>query len=105
MTRCSWIDKADAHQVALRRQCALAGVCRATLYARQKPKALAPGDEILKRLIDEEYTRSPFCGSRKMVAHLGRCGHIVNRKRVQRLMRALGMAGMAPGPATSQAHP
>lgn len=105
MTRCAWIDKADAHQVALRRQCVLVGVCRATLYARRKPKALAPGDEILKRLIDEEYTRSPFYGSRKMVAHLQRCGHIVNRKRVQRLMRMLGLAGMAPGPATSQAHP
>ena len=103
MMRYAWIDKAAT--LAVGRQCALAGVCRATLYARQKPKALAPGDEILKRLIDEEYTRSPFYGSRKMVAHLGRCGHTVNRKRVQRLMRALGLTGMAPGPATSQAHP
>ena len=105
MTRCNWINKADADKVALRRQCVLAGVCRATLYARQKPRALAPDDEILKRLIDEEYTRSPFYGSRKMVAYLERCGHSVNRKRVQRLMRTLGLAGMAPGPATSRSHP
>lgn len=105
MTRSSWINKADAHRVALRRQCALAGVCRATLYARQKPKAPAPEDDIIKRLIDEEYTRSPFYGSRKMVAYLARCGHVVNRKRVQRLMREMGLAGMAPGPNTSQAHP
>ena len=103
MTRCGWINKAD--KVALRRQCVLAGVCRATLYARQKPRAPVLGDEILKRLIDEEYTRSPFYGSRKMVAHLQRCGHSVNRKRVQRLMRTLGLAGMAPGPATSRSHP
>jgi hypothetical protein len=49
MTRCNWINKAD--KVALRRQCALAGVCRATLYARQKPRVPVQDDEILKRLI------------------------------------------------------
>jgi len=80
-------------------------VCRATLYARQKPRVPVQDDEILKRLIDEEYTRSPFYGSRKMVAHLLRCGHSVNRKRVQRLMREMGLAGMAPGPNTSRSHP
>ena len=41
-------------------------------------------DEVLKRLIDEEYTRHPFYGSRKMVVYLFHCGHRVNRKRVQR---------------------
>jgi putative transposase len=56
-------------------------------------------------LIDAEYTRHPFYGSRKMVVHLGRLGHLVNRKRVQRLMRILGLAGMAPGPNTSLPHP
>ena len=40
-----------------------------------------------------------------MVVYLGRCGHCVNRKRAQRLMRTLGLAGMAPGPTTSRAHP
>ena len=60
---------------------------------------------MLKRLIDEEYTRHPFYGSRKMVVYLGRCGHGVNRKRAQRLMRSMGLAGMAPGPNTSWAHP
>jgi putative transposase len=103
MMRRTWIDKED--KVALTWQCALAGVSRATVYARQKPKLLALDDEVLKRLIDEEYTRHPFYGSRKMVVYLGRCGHSVNRKRAQRLMRSLGLAGMAPGPATSRAHP
>jgi putative transposase len=56
-------------------------------------------------LLDEEYTRHPFYGSRKMVVYLGQCGHHVNRKRVQRLMQKLGLAGMAPGPNTSRAHP
>ena len=103
MMRQTWIDKEDT--VALRWQCALAGVLRSAVYARQKPKPIALDDEVLKRLIDEEYTRHPFYGSRKMVVYLGRCGHCVNRKRAQRLMRTLGLAGMAPGPNTSRAHP
>lgn len=46
----------------------------------------------LKRLIDEEYTRHPFYSSRKMVVYLLRCGHRVNRKRAQRLMRGQRLA-------------
>jgi len=57
------------------------------------------------RLIDEEYTRHPFYGSRKLVVWLRRQRYRVNRKRVQRLMRALGLQDVAPRPATSQAHP
>lgn len=56
-------------------------------------------------LIDAEYTLHPFYGSRKMVVHLRTKGYSVNRKRVQRLMRILGLAGMAPGPNTSRPHP
>jgi putative transposase len=56
-------------------------------------------------LIDEEYTRHPFYGSRRMVVFLLRQGHLVNRKRVQRLMRTMGVTGMAPGPASSVKHP
>ena len=59
-------------------------------------------DRLLCRLIDEEYTRHPFFGSRKRVVFLKTQGHIVNRKRVQRLMRAMSLA--APGPHTSRAH-
>ncbi len=103
MMRQAWIDNKD--DIAVSRQCDLAGVSRATLYAQQKPKVVDEDDELLKRLIDEEYTRHPFYGTRRMVVYLGRCGHTVNRKRVQRLMRSLGLAGMAPGPNTSRAHP
>jgi putative transposase len=60
---------------------------------------------LLLRLLDEEFTRHPFYGSRKMVVWLGAQGHPVNRKRVQRLMRILGLAAMAPGPNTSKKHP
>ena len=60
---------------------------------------------MLLSLIDEEYTRHPFFGSRKMVVALRNMGHTINRKRVQRLMRLLGLAGIAPGPNTSTPHP
>jgi putative transposase len=60
---------------------------------------------MLLRLLDEEYTRHPFYGSRKMTVWLRDQGHAVNRKRVQRLMRILGLIAMAPGPNTSKKHP
>ena len=66
-----------------------------------------PDDEELQllALIDAEYTRHPFYGSRRMVVYLGTNGYVVNRKRVQRLMQILCLAGMAPGPNTSRPHP
>ncbi|MDP2098441.1 MAG: IS3 family transposase [Methylobacter sp.] len=62
-------------------------------------------ERLLLRLLDEEYTRHPFYGSRKMVVWLGSQGYRVNRKRVQRLMQTLGLVAMAPGPHTSKKHP
>jgi len=103
MMRQTWIAKEDAVSVA--QQCVLAGVSRATIYAHQKPRPVDEGDLLLSRLIDEEYTRRPFYGSRKMVVFLKTAGHTVNRKRVQRLMQQMGLAGMAPGPNTSRPHP
>ena len=103
MIRHGWIDAGNA--LAVVRQCVLAGVSRATVYARQKAEAVDESDLLLCRLIDEEFTRHPFYGSRKMVVFLKSAGHLVNRKRVQRLMRRIGLAGMAPGPNTSRPHP
>ena len=60
---------------------------------------------ILLGLIDAEYTRHPFYGSRKIRQCLRGLGFTINRKRVQRLMGILGLAGMAPGPNTSRPHP
>ena len=84
------------------RQCSLVGVCRATMYARQHPKPVNESDLLYRRLIDEEYTRHPFYGSRKMVVFLKTAGHGINRKRVQGLMREMGLAAMTPGPKTSR---
>lgn len=102
-TRMGWIEREGA--LSLVRQCELAGVARATWYGRQGSEREPEEDLLLCRLIDEEYTRRPFYGSRRMVVYLGRLGHTVNRKRVQRLMRLMGLAGMAPGPSTSVRRP
>jgi putative transposase len=91
--------------LALTRQCELAGVNRSTVYA---PHLAAKPDEqelALLVLIDVEYTRRPFYGSRKIKIYLRNLGYRINRKRVQRLMAMLGLAGMAPGPNTSRPHP
>ena len=103
MIRETWIDRED--EVPLARQCVLTGVSRATFYARQKPREADEHDLLLSRLIDEEYTKHPFYGSRRMLVALRKAGHSANRKRVQRLMRVLGLVGMAPGPNTSWPHP
>jgi putative transposase len=103
MIRQGWIDPGD--EVSVVRQCLLAGLSRATVYAQQKPRLVDESDLLLSRLIDEEYTRRPFYGSRKMVVFLKGVGQLVNRKRVQRLMREMGLAGMAPGANTSRRHP
>ena len=105
-SRLGWIDGAD--ELPLSRQCELAEVARATVYRRltaQIPQDANLEDLLLCALIDEEYTRRPFYGSRRMVVFLRAAGHVVNRKRVQRLMRGMGLAGMAPGPNTSKTHP
>lgn len=104
--RRGWIDGAE--ELPLSRQCELADVPRASVYRRLTAKApteTAEEDLLLCRLIDEEYTSRPFYGSRRMVVFLRNAGHVVNRKRVQRLMRSMGLAGMAPGPNTSKGHP
>ncbi len=84
--------------------CALAEVARATFYAHQFPRSFGESDLLLRRLIDEEYTRRPFCGSRKMVIFQMTMGQMVNRKRVQRLMREMALVALAPGPNTSRPH-
>lgn len=103
MIRQRWIDRET--EMAIAHQCILAGVSRSTFYERCKPRSVDESDLLFCRLIDEEYTRHPFYGSRKMVVFLKKMGQDVNRKRVQRLMRRLCLAGMAPGPDTSRPHP
>jgi putative transposase len=103
MKRRSWIDRAS--DIPLVRQCELAEVTRSLIYSPVRAVPTPEDEQILCHLIDEEYTRRPFYGSRRMVIFLKAQGYAVNRKRVQRLMRLMGLAGMAPGPNTSRPHP
>jgi putative transposase len=101
-TRKKWVGGKEP--LALIRQCLLTGVARSGVYAPHTP-VIDDEDHFLLETIDAEYTRHPFYGSRRMVVYLRGLGHSVNRKRVQRLMGILGLAGMAPGPNTSRPHP
>jgi putative transposase len=85
----------------VRRQCQLLGVARSGLtYQAQRVSTL---NLQLLRLLDEEYTRHPFCGSRRLHQWLQRQGYAVNRKRVVRLLGWLGLQAIYPGPRTSGA--
>ncbi|BCA95990.1 hypothetical protein TUM19329_23510 [Legionella antarctica] len=86
------------------RQCALVNLSRASYYrtAGEGICTESPENLALMVLIDEEYMRHPFYGSRKMRSYLRRLGHDVNRKRVQRLMRIMGLVSVAPKPNTSK---
>ena len=84
-------------------QCELLGISRASLY--YQPVGPSEEELTLLRLIDEQYLKTPFYGSRRMVAHLQQQGYQVNRKRVQRLMRQLGLQAVYPKPKLSKRHP
>ena len=68
MTRRAWVVNGD--DVAVVRQCELAGVSRATVYAQKSLRPVEALDLLHSRLIDEEYTRHPFYGTRRMVIFL-----------------------------------
>jgi putative transposase len=93
--------------LAVTTQCKLLAVTRSVVYDHKKrpQKEVDELETILLHQLDEEYTRHPFYGTRRMTKYLCGCGYAVNRKRVQRLMQKLGLAGMAPGPNTSKPHP
>ena len=85
----------------MRRQCALLGLSRASLY--YEPVPATPDNLRLMRRIDEQYTARPYYGSRRMTVWLNQHGEEVNRKRVQRLMRLMGLEAIYPKPKLSMA--
>ena len=85
------------------RQCTLLGVSRSSLYYRAKGASEA--DLSLMREMDRQYLETPFYGSRRMRAWLDRQGIPVSRKRVQRLMRIMGLRAIYRRPRTSQPAP
>ena len=89
--------------LSLVRQCTLLGISRSSIYYR--PKGASEEDLSLMGEIDRQYLETPFYGSRRMRAWLGRHGIQVSRKRVQRLMRAMGLQAIYRRPSTSRRAP
>jgi putative transposase len=85
------------------RQCELLGLARSSWY--YQPTGESSETLALLRLLDEQYTRTPFYGVRRMTAWLRSQGHVVNVKRVRRLLRLLGVEAIYPKPATSTPAP
>jgi putative transposase len=96
------VDHADP-ALSVVAQCRLLKIARATLYYRAVP--VSDNDLALMRRMDELYVAAPFYGSRRMVAVLRGKGLAVNRKRVRRLMRVMGLEAIYQKPNTSRAHP
>ena len=87
--------------LSITRQCQLLGVPRSSAYTR--PQAVSAADLELMRELDALYLRWPFYGSRRLGVELQQRGYRVNRKRVRRLMRQMGLRAIYPKPPTSQA--
>jgi putative transposase len=80
--------------LSISQQCELLSLARSSLYYRaQKDEAY---NEQLMRLIDEQYTKVPFYGVRRMTAWLRSSGHGINHKRVARLMQTMGLEAVYP---------
>ena len=86
-------------ELSIRRQCQLLGLNRSSCYYQGVGETAE--NLRLMRLIDEQYLETPFYGSRRMTAWLVRQGHDVNRKRVQRLMRCMGLEAIYAKPRTT----
>jgi putative transposase len=89
--------------LSLSRQCALLGLSRSSLY--YEPALPDVVTLQLLRLIDQQYLRTPYYGSRRMMVWLRSQGHAVGRDRVRRLMRTLGLEAIYQKPRTSRPNP
>ena len=101
------VERGD--KLSIRKQCVLLGVARSGFY--RPPRPVYDDDLELMRGIDELFTALPFLGSRRMAGMLRAEGQVlgldprINRKRVQRLMRRMGIAALGPKPRTTKAAP
>jgi putative transposase len=96
--RREWIDAQDGG-VSVAGQCRLLGLARSGIY--YQPVAESAESLVLMRLLDEEYTRHPFYGVRRMTWFLRQAGYEANPKRVRRLLRRLGLEALYPKPRLS----
>jgi putative transposase len=93
----------DELRLSVRRQCELLGLSRGSWHYR----SVGESEENLQfmRLLDEQYTQTPYYGVLRMTAWLQRQGYVVNEKRIRRLLRTIGLTAIYPGPKTSQPAP
>lgn len=89
----SWIDFGNP-ELSVREQCRVLGIQRSSIY--YEPQLETEENLQFMRLMDEEHLRHPARGSRQLVDFLEDQGFAVNRKRVQRLMRKMGIEGISP---------
>lgn len=95
------IDRPDG-AISITRQAELLGISRSAIYYQPR---VDPHDLQLMHLLDELYTDTPFYGSRRMRAMFLKMGYRVSRKRIQRLMRLMGLEAIYPKPNLSKPHP
>jgi putative transposase len=96
------VDRDDP-TVPISQQCRLLKVAHSTLYHQASP--VSDDDRAVMRALDEQYLETPFYGARRMVIALGTLDLVVNRKRVRRLMRVMGLEAIYQKPNTSRRHP
>jgi putative transposase len=89
--------------LSIRRQCEFLGLNRSSYYLG--PAVESEENLRVMRLIDQQFLKTPFFGSRRMMVSLERAGEAVNRKRVQRLMALMGLEALFPKPRTTTAAP
>jgi putative transposase len=94
------VDK--SHSISINRQCELLEVCRSSFY--YVPQQASSYNQELMKLIDKQYTETPFYGVPRMVDHLRENGHQVNPKRIRRLYRLMDLHAVGPKPNTSKPH-
>jgi putative transposase len=94
-----WIEE-DHPQLSVKRQCELLDLKRSSYYYTAQPETAF--NVWLMRLLDEQYTKTPFYGVRRMTHWLKREGYEVNAKRVRRLLREMGLESVYPKPHLSQ---
>jgi putative transposase len=91
----------NALDLPIQRQCALLGLARSSRYYKRQD-TVSEEDLMLMRLLDELHLKYPFLGSRRLRDELNKRGHLINRKRVTRLMRLMGLEALYPKKRTSQ---
>jgi len=88
--------------IPVKRQAEFLGIARSTVYYQPR---INPYNLELMHLINEQYTKTPFYGSRRIREILKRKGYLINRKRIQRLMRLMSIEAIYPKPNLSKPHP